>query len=246
MLHGRNISEALASSFLNIAVWGNVRRLVEFSDAVVCVSDAQRDIVVKRMPSLALKCHTIHNPLPETTPRKVEGEDIGYFGGPDPLKGFPVLYSALKRTRSRATVRMTGFAQKNEQVGRSKLVFYERLREEEFRRVYTHVKAVVVPSIWPDPLPYVVSEGLLNRRLIIASRIGGIPELARNCPGVFLFAPGDSHRLAELIDYINDLDNHTTAKLAQTDRKTFLTEYRNEDRLQEFREIAVNMLSAHE
>jgi len=52
-----------------------------------------------------------------------------------------------------------------------------RLPHEDVLRLYSRSHAVVVPSIWEEPLPYVVMEAMAMGTLPIASRVGGIPEM---------------------------------------------------------------------
>jgi glycosyltransferase involved in cell wall biosynthesis len=51
--------------------------------------------------------------------------------------------------------------------------------------------AVVAPSIWPEPCPLAVVEALAAGRPVVASAIGGIPELVRDRREGLLVAPGD-------------------------------------------------------
>jgi len=56
----------------------------------------------------------------------------------------------------------------------------------------------VIPSRWPDPCPLTVGEGLAAGLPLIASRVGGIPEIAG--PSSLLVAPDDPAALARAID----------------------------------------------
>ncbi len=59
--------------------------------------------------------------------------------------------------------------------------------------------ALVVPSIWPENSPLVIQEAFLSGRPVIASRIGGIPEVVSNGTNGLLFRPGDANDLASAI-----------------------------------------------
>jgi len=239
--HGKSFLKALISSLLNLAVWPYIGRLITLSDAVICVSNAQRNMIVAHMPSLAQKCHVIHNPLPKISALEINGKDMGYFGGPSPLKGFNVLCQALKHVRSKVTIHATGFNFSSQSLvmlsSRSRIIFYERLPKEHYKKIYRGIHTVLVPSIWLEPSPYVVCEALLSRRILIASKIGGIPELVEGCPGVFLFQPGDYKRLAELIEYVNNLDEQTILDLGNKNREAFLKRFNNERSLRKFLDL---------
>jgi glycosyltransferase involved in cell wall biosynthesis len=62
---------------------------------------------------------------------------------------------------------------------------------------YSSVDAVVVPSLWAEPLPYVVVESLHAGRSLICALSGGIPEIARLSKMVEFFPAGNAKALAE-------------------------------------------------
>ena len=66
-------------------------------------------------------------------------------------------------------------------------MLYEKLTKERFASLYQRIRTVLVPSIWAEPWGYVVVEALYQGRLLIASDMGGLPEMVEGCPGAFLF-----------------------------------------------------------
>jgi glycosyltransferase involved in cell wall biosynthesis len=62
--------------------------------------------------------------------------------------------------------------------------------------------AVVVPSIWPEPSPIVVYEALAAGRPLVASAIGGIPELVRDRREGLLVPPADTAALTRALDRV--------------------------------------------
>ena len=58
---------------------------------------------------------------------------------------------------------------------------------------------LVVPSIWPENSPLVIREAFLAGIPVIASRIGGIPEIVEDGVNGFLFNPGDVSDLHRLM-----------------------------------------------
>jgi GT2 family glycosyltransferase len=64
--------------------------------------------------------------------------------------------------------------------------------------------ALVVPSVWPETSPLVIREAFLAGRPVIASDIGGIPELVDHAQNGLLFAPGDIDGLARALRRLAD------------------------------------------
>ena len=68
------------------------------------------------------------------------------------------------------------------------------------RNVVTPLHAsdvVVVPSVWREPFGRTVIEALATGRPVVASRVGGIPEILTGPLDRFLFEPADPEALAE-------------------------------------------------
>lgn len=57
----------------------------------------------------------------------------------------------------------------------------------------------IVPSIWPEPFGIVIIEAMISGRPVIASSIGGIPDLVRHGSSGLLVPPGDPLALAYAI-----------------------------------------------
>ena len=77
---------------------------------------------------------------------------------------------------------------------------------------------LVVPSIWQENAPLVIQEAFLAKTPVIASRIGGIPELVQDHRNGLLFEPGNPLDLYNKIrmiidtpDYINKLKENIPA-----------------------------------
>jgi glycosyltransferase involved in cell wall biosynthesis len=74
--------------------------------------------------------------------------------------------------------------------------------------------ALVAPSVWPEPWGLVVSEALVAGRPVVASAIGGIPEVARDGYEALLVPAGDSQALAIALERVVE-DHELRERLAR-------------------------------
>lgn len=90
--------------------------------------------------------------------------------------------------------------------GRGDLVLERRLRSVADERVrflgyvdpktfFAHIDALVVPSLWPDTFPGVAYEACGSHVPVIASRIGGLPEIVQDGVNGLLCDPCDPESL---------------------------------------------------
>lgn len=226
--------ESMALNFMARYFW---RKLVEMSDAIICVSKAQKDIVIKHLPSFRPKIHVIHNPLPNLSLVPIREKGFGYFGGLNPMKGFYVLIQALSHlSDSSVLVRATDFPEpeKSKVFSRFGVIPYKRVDSSNMDEFYQQIRAVIFPSICPEPFPYVVAEAILRERIVIASDIGGVQEQVKGCKGCFLFNAGSYLELAEKLKYVNYLSEENVMDLGAHNREVFMKSFNNEKVLKEF------------
>lgn len=133
---------------------------------------------------------------------------FGFFGGVAEVKGLYVLLNALERlarppelriysadrTRIRRWLDAAEYGPDLRRVIRVRGGF----RRPELGRILAGLDAVVIPS-FVETFSLVAAESLSAGKPVIASRAGAIGELVADGVNGFLFEPGDSTRLAELI-----------------------------------------------
>lgn len=151
-------------------------------------------------------------------PKKNTDDNIlrfGYMGTLLPMKGLDVLISAFEEVKDKdiglaiygKLFPYTGFE--------SYPGVLKRMIRSDFRiklmggydnkdvgRILANIDVLVVPSIWLENAPLVIQEAFLARTPVIASRIGGIPELISDGINGLLFNPGDVNDLQEKMHYI--------------------------------------------
>lgn len=86
-----------------------------------------------------------------------------------------------------------------EELGLHKVAFLGRLNHSDLSAIYDQVHVVVIPSLWFENAPLVAYEAMAHGRPILATRIGGLPELVTDSKNGFLFERGNSTELAQYI-----------------------------------------------
>jgi len=241
----------LSSIALNSTVGPFFGKFVESSDAIICVSMFQRDILIETKPILRSNISVIYNPFLTSSELNIKkSDDFGYFGGPSFLKGFHTLYSAARnitQTGRRAIkIHCTKFSRSKlrfaESLSKLGFILYEKLNSDAYQRIYQQVGTVVVPSIWHEPWPYAVVEALVSGRLVIASKVGGIPEQVDGCKGAFMFESGNYRRLADLMKFVTELSKEEVVNMSCTNRENFLRKFSNESSIKKFIKICESFI----
>ncbi|MFQ5751439.1 MAG: glycosyltransferase, partial [bacterium] len=114
--------------------------------------------------------------------------------------------------------------------------FHGRYELEHLPNLLRQVDVTVIPSICEDCAPFVVQESLAARCPVIGSRIGGIPEFIDECVNGFIFEPGDSSSLTNILHrFIQDptllerLQNKIQPPRSFDDYLDLLIDYYNEE-----------------
>lgn len=147
--------------------------------------------------------------------RKVSGRiGFGFIGTILPAKGVEVLISAFNRIKdSQAELRIYGklFSYKGFEyypryikrlVKNKNIQFMGGFDHKDISDVFSEIDVLVVPSVWNENCPLIILEAFSNTTPLIASRIGGIPELVSDGVNGLLFNPRDEDDLQEKMQYI--------------------------------------------
>ncbi len=133
---------------------------------------------------------------------------IGYMGTVAPPKGLHVLVAAFSRLGpGEATLRVHGRTDLRPEYVSSVVggglppgvTIEGAFRPDEAPRRLAEIDVLVVPSIWPDNHPLTITEALAHRVPVVASALGGIPEIVKDGVNGRLVPPGDPGALAEVL-----------------------------------------------
>src|SRR3989338_2853003 len=151
----------------------------------------------------------VHIPLPVTShkPRTTsheneDGEYVAYVGRLSEEKGLSVLFEAAKMTPE-ILYKIIGEGPMKEMLNvQCSMLNLENVRLEGFQtgkklqQTILGARIIVVPSVWYENYPLSVLEAKAAGKVVIASEIGGIPEML---PQELLVRPGDAKGLAKKI-----------------------------------------------
>jgi glycosyltransferase involved in cell wall biosynthesis len=174
-------------------------------------------------------------PAPRRSRDPKEPLVIGFIGRVEAVKGIETLLEAATRLPGgRFRLRVAGRAPDLDYLRRLQQKYplpeVEYLGYVKSHEFYPQVDLVVVPSLWHEPLPGVVYEPLGYGVPVIASRVGGIPEILAGARCGRLFRPGD---VDELVTHLRAaLDGWGTDAPAQAEafaRRAVFTPARQAD-----------------
>jgi glycosyltransferase involved in cell wall biosynthesis len=138
---------------------------------------------------------------------------VAFIGRVDEYKGTHVAYQALADLRDRhgivARLVVAGFGDAGyrahlrelaEELGITPSVEDRGpLDLDGLTDLLAEAHVVVVPSVWAEPAGLVCVEAALARVPVVASRVGGIPELLRDEQDALLVPPGDARACADAL-----------------------------------------------
>lgn len=156
------------------------------------------------------------NFLPMHTTYRIAGDVEDYFlffGRLSKEKGIITLVKAVEQSCQQIRLRIAGDGPQREEIqtyikthhleNRIKMLGFQT--GESLKEIIDKAKAIVVPSEWYENAPYSVMEAMASGKPIIASEIGGLPELVENGVTGYVFPAGDICALIQCVEKINNL-----------------------------------------
>jgi glycosyltransferase involved in cell wall biosynthesis len=206
-------------------------RLIGFlSDRMISVSRATKNYVSEMNPFLEEKIKVIYNGVDlafiDRTPVVAIRHElgipasaplIGVVGRIEPGKGLDILIQAaevIKKTFPLLRILIIGSVfEKQDQAYLDKLVIEIAEKGLKHNVVFTGFRpdalgimkaldVLVHPALCPDSLPRTVIEAAGLKKTIVASRVGGIPEILQDSVSGILVEPGNAEALAEAVLFL--------------------------------------------
>ena len=195
-------------------------------DMFIAPSRFMRDAVVRRFG----EDKVIHIPNGIDTSRiEVSEQDerfVLYLGRLSPEKGVETLLRAHAADNAawRLVIAGSGPLLEDLQSRFPLAEFTGHLTGKALETRLREASVVVVPSEWHENSPLSILEAMAHAKPIVASRIGGIPELVRDGETGLLFEPDDTQQLSSCIRTLLR-DSDLRKKFGRQARKIAETEY---------------------
>jgi glycosyltransferase involved in cell wall biosynthesis len=203
------VQDSYAKSFVGMleAYWHNkFLKSYELIDLYIAPSQYMKDVCVqfgineekiKVMPNFI--SDNFLNSLTKDAANQNNENYFLYFGRLSKEKGVEVLLSAIKKYHGKAKLKIVGAGAEYNNL--KKIINEKKLNQkvkllgpkygDELTNLVNGAKTIIIPSLWPENLPYSLIEAMAIGKIVIASEIGGIPEIIQNNENGFLFKAGD-------------------------------------------------------
>jgi len=188
-----------------------IKPLINIIDSFIALSENSREILIKGgIPAEKIyKIPLIFDPSQITRAKSKPENIILQVGWLVPWKGFKLAVGALPKVLEEFDVTLVHIGPwvdenylkevksliKNKHL-ESKIELLEKRPYEEVKEWYSRSKVVLVLEMWQNMSPYVLLESMLFGKTIVASKIGGIPEILGSTGILF---DSESDELAEKI-----------------------------------------------
>jgi glycosyltransferase involved in cell wall biosynthesis len=153
-----------------------------------------------------------------------------YSGRLSPEKGIDVLLEAARIADVELRLAGTGPLDSQLRVDYPQATFLGHLSADEVGAALRSCRAAVVPSVWFENAPMSVLEAMAAGVAVIASRVGGIPELVEDGVEGLLVEPGSASSLAAALQSVQKDPTHA-AKMGAAGLHRARTEFSPEKHL---------------
>ncbi|MCR4314010.1 MAG: glycosyltransferase family 4 protein [Candidatus Uhrbacteria bacterium] len=204
----------LNRSFLRRLYERGVRREMGQPNLVLSPSKFLADFYRERGLFTDTRVEILENPMPLNQPRSrglrtAQKTQFLYVGQLEEHKGLRELLRAIESLGEDAELHIAGEGSLSEFVATraeldSRVSFHGFVSLDHLIKLLRRTDAVIVPSICYENSPTVIYEAYLVGVPVIASRIGGIPELVMEGETGLLVRPGDERDLVRAMKEIHE------------------------------------------
>jgi glycosyltransferase involved in cell wall biosynthesis len=210
--------------FISTGRWRNIPSLMrrDFISYQLDISDAYISpsrYLAKRYVNAGLSAEKMHvipygidierfsKIVKDEASAKIRFSFIGYIGR---HKGVATIIEALGYIKDKENIQINfiGDGELKDELqdmvsgkGLDEIVRFQGKKENSrIEDIFRTTDVMILPSVWPDNHPVSIYEAMASRTAVIASDIGGIPELVEDGVTGFLFEAGDARSLAQKME----------------------------------------------
>jgi glycosyltransferase involved in cell wall biosynthesis len=204
---------AMLEAYLNVSLF----RRYEGVDRFIAPSRFMKEVSARcGLPEE--KIHVLHNFIDSEkffSLKSHVGDYLLYFGRLAEEKGVDMLIEAVKDLpEEKLKIVGSGPESTNYQLRITNYKLQDRVElinhqsGKDLVNLIANAKAIIIPSRWPENMPYSLLEAMSFGKAVVVARIGGLPELIAHGKNGFLFTPRDPESLKEQLRILgkSDLD----------------------------------------
>jgi len=233
------------------------RITINLADYIVSNSEAGKRIVIERDGFPEEKVKVIYNGINlDKTGQQLKARrskaitKIGFVGRLSTEKGLNYLIEAvsiLKNKMNDFVVLIIGDGPERKKL--EKLTYENGVEDvicflgykEKAWQYMQEFDLFVLPSLW-EGFPNVIIEAMAQNVLVVATRVGGVPELIKDNETGFLVKPRDGKALAERINYVLNLPEKEKKKIEENARRVVKKEFSIEKMLKEYEKLYASLI----
>ena len=220
-IKGKCIHSSTAKSILGAAeaYFWNAKGVYKYIDKIICCSKFMKRIMDSN-PLFAKKTVVVHNFVDDLKYEYKEKENyVLYFGRFSEEKGIRTLLEVCKELPEVKFVFAGSGALEDEirKVPNIECVGFKS--GKELHNLISKAKFSVYPSEWYENCPFSVMESIMFATPVIASKIGGLPELVQDGVNGILFEYKNKNDLKNKISELWN-DDKKSAELSENCKKT--------------------------
>jgi len=141
-----------------------------------------------------------------TDPAKIK---LGFLAGTAEFKGYNLLINALKiLDKNNFSLHIWGVCEQRivdktfKEIQGKDIIFHSVYNRQQISEVFSQIDILLFPSLLQENCPLSILESFAAKVPVIATRIGGIPELVKNGVNGLLFEHNDATDLAKKIKMV--------------------------------------------
>lgn len=155
---------------------------------------------------------------------------ILYFGRFSREKGILTLLKAHKKLNCKYKLILVGNGPMQDElenfISTNQLTNIEMpgaIYDKKMEKIIEEAKTIIVPSEWYENCPYSLLQAIAKGKIVIASRMGGLPELINDNVTGYLFEPGDaidlSNKIAKVMAMDKEMYKNISLKISEEAKK---------------------------